>query len=608
MPTKCAKRLRQFVERRAMVPRSFRASAVVGFITWFMLGACQIGSASGTPAISNTSPASVAAGSSGFTLIVNGSYFSRRAVVQWNGSARSTTWINGGQLRASISAADIATAGNVQVTAYDSRSRILTNAVSFTVTGTTTAPPPPTPIAISTSSLPNGTVSAAYAATLTATGGTAPYTWAMASGSLPAGLTLAGAGSISGTPTTAGTSSFYAQTTDSGSPSQTATSLMSITVAPLALKVTTTSLPNATVSVAYSATLAASGGTAPYTWSIVSGQLPAGVALTASTGVIAGTPTLSGSYPITVKANDSANAAAQAALTIAVTTQTSSGLTPYYATTSFWNTPIPANPSIDPNSSSIIASAIAAYASNANFANTDSWGIGLAYATSTSKVYSVACTQYCSGSVQFPIPAGATPTTGSDHHLVVINGAQELDMWNAVHNSTNDTWSASFLVINNATGWGASCAQGLHCNGAVAAGFGLLGGQVRPEEIAQGHIDHALSITTPDTRSSYIACPATHDDGKYSTTSAIPEGAQIQLDPAFNVDAQSWPAWEKIVAKALQKYGAFVSDTGGSMAIRGFTDVNTGNTTWLSAGTPKGPSLSNLPWSSFRVLSIQSCN
>jgi hypothetical protein len=53
--------------------------------------------------------------------------------------------------------------------------------------------------------------------------------------------------------------------------------------------ITATSLPNGTVNTAYSATLAASGGTTPYRWSIASGTLPAGLSLAASTGVISGT-------------------------------------------------------------------------------------------------------------------------------------------------------------------------------------------------------------------------------------------------------------------------------------------------------------------------------
>ncbi len=136
----------------------------------------------------------------------------------------------------------------------------------------------------------------------------------------------------------------------------------------------------------------------------------------------------------------------------------------------------------------------------------------------------------------------------------------------------------------------------------------LLGGDIRPEEIRQGHIDHALSMITPYTRSGYIACPATHTDGKYSDTAAIPEGARVQLDPTFNVDAQNWPAWEKTIAKALQTYGAYIVDTGGALAVRGVTDQNLGSNSWASTNTPKGANISNIPWNLIRVLQIQSCN
>ena len=89
----------------------------------------------------------------------------------------------------------------------------------------------PGPLGITTTSLPNGTVSAAYSATLAASGGTTPYIWSLASGSLPAGLTLnTNSGAISGTPTTAGTSNFTAQVSDSSSPVQSATKALSIVI------------------------------------------------------------------------------------------------------------------------------------------------------------------------------------------------------------------------------------------------------------------------------------------------------------------------------------------------------------------------------------------
>nr|WP_284694742.1 Ig domain-containing protein [Geomonas sp. Red32] len=82
---------------------------------------------------------------------------------------------------------------------------------------------------VSTSTLPAGTVGTAYSQTLTATGGTSPYSWSVTTGTLPAGLNMS-SGVISGSPTTAGTSTFTVQVTDSSSPAQTATKSLSIQV------------------------------------------------------------------------------------------------------------------------------------------------------------------------------------------------------------------------------------------------------------------------------------------------------------------------------------------------------------------------------------------
>jgi hypothetical protein len=137
-------------------------------------------------------------------------------------------------------------------------------------------------------------VNTAYAAvTLAATGGVTPYTWSISSGSLPAGLSLnSSTGTISGTPTTAGLSSFTIQVADSESTPQKATLAASIASTSGTLAITTTSLPAGTDGSAYSQTLAASGGVPPFTWSAgTSPALPAGLSLASSTGAISGTPT-----------------------------------------------------------------------------------------------------------------------------------------------------------------------------------------------------------------------------------------------------------------------------------------------------------------------------
>ena len=98
------------------------------------------------------------------------------------------------------------------------------------VSGNTTLTIQPPPLAITTTSLPSGTVSTAYTTTLAASGGIAPYTWSLAGGALPPGLTLSSTGVITGTPTTTGTSSFTVGAADTSIPAQTATGLLSLTI------------------------------------------------------------------------------------------------------------------------------------------------------------------------------------------------------------------------------------------------------------------------------------------------------------------------------------------------------------------------------------------
>jgi hypothetical protein len=158
------------------------------------------------------------------------------------------------------------------------------------------------PLSITSASLGDGYLATAYSQTLTATGGATPYSWTITTGTLPVGLSLAAStGIISGTPTAAGTSSITVQVKDANT--TTTTKSLTITVYTLPA-ITTTSLPTGTIGTAYNQTLTVTGGKSSYIWSISSGTLPAGLTLTAATGIISGTLTASGTSSVTFKVAD----------------------------------------------------------------------------------------------------------------------------------------------------------------------------------------------------------------------------------------------------------------------------------------------------------------
>lgn len=169
------------------------------------------------------------------------------------------------------------------------------------------------------SSLPYGNPGTAYSATLTASGGVAPYTWCAvetdgtcdngSQGALPPGLTIAtsnNTGVISGTPTVPGTpATVTIQVSDSETPVSHATEMFTLTIFDFEPKV----LPNGSVDTPYSQTLAALGGTGPFTFTL-SGSLPPGLHLGncvrshSPTCLISGTPTQGGTTVFSMQVQD----------------------------------------------------------------------------------------------------------------------------------------------------------------------------------------------------------------------------------------------------------------------------------------------------------------
>jgi len=158
-------------------------------------------------------------------------------------------------------------------------------------------------ITVNPATLSNGVMGQAYNQTLTATGGNAPYTFAVSAGTLPNGVTLAVGGALSGTPTVAGVFNFTVTTTDANNCLGGRDYTLTLINCP-AITLNPASLPAGTVGVIYPATqLTATGGTAPYIFQAIAGSVPPGLTLSVS-GLLSGTPTQQFGVNLQIQATD----------------------------------------------------------------------------------------------------------------------------------------------------------------------------------------------------------------------------------------------------------------------------------------------------------------
>lgn len=172
------------------------------------------------------------------------------------------------------------------------------------------------PVSITTASLPSGRVGTAYSSSnLAATGGDGgPYTWSKTAGSYPTSVSASAGGVWSGTPTVAGTFNFTMEACDSQPVC--ATRALSILISDIP-GITTSSLPNGTVNTPYSQTIAGTGGSTPYTFTVFSGALCDGLSLAAN-GDLTGTPTMVETCSFVIRLTDNAAATDDQALQIGI--------------------------------------------------------------------------------------------------------------------------------------------------------------------------------------------------------------------------------------------------------------------------------------------------
>ncbi|WP_316813794.1 putative Ig domain-containing protein [Pedobacter heparinus] len=239
-----------------------------------------------TPVISGT-----AESNSNISITIDGTTLSNVVTADAAGNWTYTPTANLAQSAHTVSAQAADLVGNISVQS---------NTNTFTVA---LAPI----IIVNPATVPGATAGAAYSQTFTGSGGTAPYTFAVTGGALPAGLSIDGAtGALTGTPTAVGTFNFTIKATDAagGSGPYSGIRAYTLVVAPPVTLITPSTLPNTTVATAYSQTITASGGIAPYSFAVTAGALPPGLTLS-TTGVLSGTPSGGGTFNFTLTATGS---------------------------------------------------------------------------------------------------------------------------------------------------------------------------------------------------------------------------------------------------------------------------------------------------------------
>jgi hypothetical protein len=286
-----------------------------------------------------------------------------------------------------------------------------------------------------------------------------------------------------------------------------------------------------------------------------------------------------------------------------------------YSKDSIWNTAIDSSPVYDRYSDEMIANLV--LSNQGKIITPDSYNYPVYFADANTPIFDIQCVTYlcavatAGGGIRtdylqnVPVPVNAQPSQDSDGRMIIIDKDTfvEYDLWRAQR--VESGWITGSGSIYNITWDGAP-----DVNNSRGSGIPSYAGLIRPWEILQGRIEHAIAFGYTEPTEDKCVFPASKTDGESKLPYAIPEGARLQLDPSLTEkDFDKWglDRTGKIIARALQQYGMISVDDSGSFKI--YMEDLSNNPFATQQWTDPALNLTRdtlygIPYTSFRVLEL----
>ncbi|MCA9576279.1 MAG: hypothetical protein H6726_01645 [Sandaracinaceae bacterium] len=250
-----------------------------------------------------------------------------------------------------------------------------------------------------------------------------------------------------------------------------------------------------------------------------------------------------------------------------------------FADDSPWNTPIAADAPVRPDSAALIQHLARSSRWPGLSVSIHPWSVPVYTVDSRTPRVAVHTSLSNEGehpTLRWPVPTDAQPAPESDGHLALVDRAagRAYDFFQARRRSDGG-WDCTLCATVDLGGSGVRPPKGgpapwYASHGSRACGFPLVAGLVTPDELRAGEIRHALVLAYPGVRQRWFVSPASTGhpaNGRISEHTGIPCGGRVQLDPRLDVDALGLSPGARVIARAIQVYGAYVGDYSDSINV-----------------------------------------